>query len=124
MMGHKYDIVFSDTKYVPVRRDGIIKLTSTFVLTFNTPILPTFVKIGFIQVKVDVYISNPLDVIIVKCSVTKKTSVVDLLYAATVLNLNIVHLASVINLRNVSTAQVTTLQTLNNVHIGKKRGKY
>ena len=65
-----------------------------------------------------------LTCIIVKCSVTTKTSVVDLLYAATVLNLNIVHLASVINLPNVSTAQVTTLQTPNNVHSGKKRSKY
>ena len=42
------------------RRDGILKPTNTFVLTFNTPILPTVVKIGFIQVKVDVYIPNPL----------------------------------------------------------------
>ena len=61
------------------------------------------------------------DVTIVKCSVTTKTSVVDTLYAAFVLNLNIAHLASVINLPNVSTAQVTTLQTLKNAHSGKKR---
>ena len=61
------------------------------------------------------------DVTIVKCSVTTKTSVVDTLYAATVLNLNIAHLASVINLPNVSTAQVTTLQTLKNAHSGKKK---
>ena len=45
---------------ITVRRDGILKPTNTFVLTFNTPILPTVVKIGFIQVKVDVYIPNPL----------------------------------------------------------------
>ena len=49
---------------------------------------------------------------------------IDTLYAATVLNLNIAHLASVINLPNVSTAQVTTLQTLKNAHSGKKRSVY
>ena len=43
-----------------------------------------------------------------------------IMYAATVLNLNIAHLASVINLPNVSTAQVTTLQTLKNAHSGKR----
>ena len=35
-------------------------LTNTYVLTFNSPNLPTVVKIGFMQVKVDVYIPNPL----------------------------------------------------------------
>ena len=40
-----------DVSRITVCRDGIMKLTSTFVLTFNTPILPTVVKIGFIQVK-------------------------------------------------------------------------
>ena len=50
----------TDVRRITVRRDGIIKPTNTFVLTFNTPILPTVVKIGFIQVKVDVYIRNPL----------------------------------------------------------------
>ena len=50
----------TDVRRITVRRDGIIKPTNTFVLTFNTPILPTVVKIRFIQVKVDVYIPNPL----------------------------------------------------------------
>ena len=50
----------TDVRRITVRRDGILKPTNTFVLTFNTPILPTVVKIGFIQVKVDVYIPNPL----------------------------------------------------------------
>ena len=45
---------------ITVRRDGIIKPTNTFVFTFNSPNLPTVVKIGFIQVNVDVYISIPL----------------------------------------------------------------
>ena len=50
----------TDVRRITVRRDCIIKPNNTFVLTFNTPILPTVVKIGFIQVKVDVYIRNPL----------------------------------------------------------------
>ena len=50
----------TDIRRITVRRDGILKPTNKFVLTFNTPILPTVVKIGFIQVKVDVYIPNPL----------------------------------------------------------------
>ena len=49
----------TDVRRITVRRDGILKPTNTFVLTFNTQILPTVVKIGFIQVKVDVYIPNP-----------------------------------------------------------------
>ena len=50
----------TDLRRITVRRDGIIKPTYTFVLTFNSPSLPTVVKIGFIQVIVDVYIPNPL----------------------------------------------------------------
>ena len=44
----------TDVRRITVRRDGVIKLT--YVLTFNSPNLPTVVKIGFMQVKVDVYI--------------------------------------------------------------------
>ena len=52
------------------------------------------------------------DVIIVKYLVTTKTRNVDMLYAATVLKLNIVeHMAYVKNRPNVSTAQVITLQS-------------
>ena len=50
----------TDVRRITVRRDGVTKLTNTYVLTFNSPNLPTVVKIGFIQVKVDVYIPNPL----------------------------------------------------------------
>ena len=50
----------TDVRRITVRRDGETKLTNTYVLTFNSPNLPTVVKIGFMQVKVDVYIPNPL----------------------------------------------------------------
>ena len=50
----------TDVRRINVHRDGIQKPTNTFVFTFNTPELPTVVKIGFIQAKVDVYVPNPL----------------------------------------------------------------
>ena len=50
----------TDVRRITVRRDGVIKPTHTYVLTFNSPNSPTVVKIGFMQVTVDVYIPNPL----------------------------------------------------------------
>ena len=50
----------TDLRRIKVHRDGILKPTHTFVFTFNTPILPKTVKIGFIQTTVDVYVPNPL----------------------------------------------------------------
>ena len=49
----------TDVRRITIRRDGVIKPTLTYVLTFNSPNLPTVVKIGFMQVTVDVYIPNP-----------------------------------------------------------------
>ena len=49
-----------DVRRINVHRDGVLKATNTFVFTFNTPELPTVVKIGFFQAKVDVYVPNPL----------------------------------------------------------------
>ena len=50
----------TDVRRINVRRDGVMKPTNTYVITFNSPILQTAVKVGFIQVKVDVYIPSPL----------------------------------------------------------------
>ena len=50
----------TDVRRITVRHDGVIKLTNTYVLTFNSTNIPTVVKIGLMQVKVDVYIPNPL----------------------------------------------------------------
>ena len=50
----------TDVRRINVHRDGVLKPTNTFVFTINTPELPTVVKIGFIQAKVDVYVPNPL----------------------------------------------------------------
>ena len=50
----------TDVHRINVHRDGVLKPTNTFVFTFNTPELPTVVKIGFIQAKIDVYVPNAL----------------------------------------------------------------
>ena len=52
--------MFTDVRRINGNRDGVLKPTNTFVFTFNTPELSTVVKIGFIQAKVDVYVSNLL----------------------------------------------------------------
>ena len=67
----------TDVHRITLRRDGIIKPTNTFVHTFYSLYLPTVVKIGFIQLKVDVYIYlTHFGVTIVKCLVTTKINVV------------------------------------------------
>ena len=64
-------------------------------------------------------------VTIVKCLVTKKINLVDMLYALTAVNLNIVYRqACATNQPNVSTAQVIILQTQNNAHNERQRRKY
>ena len=50
----------TDVRRINVHRDGALKPTNTFVFTFDSPVLPANVKIGFIQANVDVYIPNPL----------------------------------------------------------------
>ena len=50
----------TDVRRIKVHRDGGLKPTNTFVFTFDSPVLPVNVKIGFIQAKADVYIPNPL----------------------------------------------------------------
>ena len=100
----------TDVRRIAIRRDGVIKLTNTYVLTFNSPNLPTVVKIDFMQVKVVVYIPTHFDVTLVKCLVTTKINEIDTLYAATAVSPNIVdQLACVTNQPNVSTVQVITL---------------
>ena len=112
-----------DVRRITVRHDGIIKPTNTFVLTFNSPNLPTLVKIGFIQAKVDVYIPNQLQCY--NCQVFGHHQNKCGRHAATAVNLNIEnHLACVTNKPNVSIVQVITLQTPNNAHNWKERRKY
>ena len=45
---------------VSVRKNGVLKSTNTYVLTFNTPILPKKIKVAFLSVNVEVYMPNPL----------------------------------------------------------------
>ena len=50
----------TDVKRISVRRNGEIRTTSTYILTFSSPDLPHSVKIGYISAKVDLYIPNPM----------------------------------------------------------------
>ena len=50
----------SETRRITVWRDGVKKTTNTIVLTFRTAILPKILKIGYLNVGVDIYIPNPL----------------------------------------------------------------
>ena len=45
---------------ITVFRDGIKRETNTIVLTFNSAILPKSLKVGYLNVGVDLYIPNPL----------------------------------------------------------------
>lgn len=45
---------------IRIKRNNALQDTNTFVLTFNKPTVPKVVKVGFLQVKVEVYIPNPL----------------------------------------------------------------
>ena len=45
---------------ITVFRDNVKRNTNTIVLTFNTSILPKWLKVGYLKVLVDMYIPNPL----------------------------------------------------------------
>ena len=50
----------TEVRRIKVRREGELKSTNTLILTFNKSALPTDIKVGFLNVKVDLYIPNPL----------------------------------------------------------------
>ena len=50
----------TDVRNIQVRRNGVVRRTYTYVLTFNTPILPKKIKAAYLSVNVEVYIPNPL----------------------------------------------------------------
>ena len=50
----------TEVKKITVQRDGNRFNTGTIILTFGLPALPPTVKCGFLQVRVDTYIPNPL----------------------------------------------------------------
>ena len=49
-----------EVKRISVSRNGTRRDTNTYILTFASPNLPSSIKIGFLNVKVDVYVPNPL----------------------------------------------------------------
>ena len=45
---------------IKVNRNGSLTPTNTYILTFNTTTLPTSLKVGYLNIKVDLFIQNPL----------------------------------------------------------------
>ena len=50
----------TDVRRISVRRDGQNKPTNTFVLTFDTTVIPNRIFIGYMSTKVEIYIPSPL----------------------------------------------------------------
>lgn len=50
----------STAKRITYRRDGKEMPTNAFLLTFDTPTLPTEVRVSYLQLKMQPYIPNPL----------------------------------------------------------------
>ena len=84
----------TDVRRISVFRDGVKKPTNTFVFTFNTPVLPSVVRIGFMQVKVDVF-TKSTSLLSMSSVWPWKTSVADRLYASIAVCLSIAQLAIV-----------------------------
>ncbi|GBO00704.1 hypothetical protein AVEN_14112-1 [Araneus ventricosus] len=51
---------FKDVRRINIRRDGELMPTKHFILTFNTPRLPEYIKAGYVRCSVRPYIPNPL----------------------------------------------------------------
>ena len=49
-----------EVKRISISRNGTRRDTNTYILTFASPNLPSSIKIGFLNVKVDVYVPNSL----------------------------------------------------------------
>ncbi|GBN23787.1 hypothetical protein AVEN_104396-1 [Araneus ventricosus] len=49
-----------DVRRIKIRRDGGLVPTKHFILTFNTPRLPEYIKAGYVRCSVRPYIPNPL----------------------------------------------------------------
>ena len=50
----------TEVKRISVKRDGALCQTNTFIITFNSPTLPSNIKIAWFNVPVEPYIPNPL----------------------------------------------------------------
>ena len=106
-----------------VRKDGQLKYTNTFVFTFNTPILPTTIKIAFFRVNVDVYIPNPR----FAASSTNSMAIMKINVKTTLYVQNAANRLYIMKRKNptsVSTVEKATLQTQRNVKLGLKKKKY
>ena len=107
-----------------VRKDGQLKDTNTFVFTFNTPVLPTTIKIAFLRVNVDVYIPNPLRCFQCQQYGHHEDKCKTTLYVQNAANRLYIMKRYVKTQPNVSTVEKATLLTQRNVKFGLKKKKY
>jgi cell division protein FtsB len=50
----------TEVKRIMTRRDGALTPSPLHILTFNATVLPEFVFVGFIRIKVDLHVPNPM----------------------------------------------------------------
>ena len=49
-----------DVKRISIKRNNEIKTTNTYIITCDTPVIPSRIKVGYQIVTVDIYVPNPL----------------------------------------------------------------
>ena len=50
----------TDVRRISIRKETSTIDTNTYILTFNKPTIPTSIRIGYINTKIETYIPNPL----------------------------------------------------------------
>ena len=50
----------SKVKRFMIKKDGQVKKTNTYLLTFNTTTLPQSINVGYLRIKVETFVPNPL----------------------------------------------------------------
>ena len=81
----------TSVKRIIIKKEGKHIETNTFVLTFNTPIVPKDIKNFYRNTKIELYIPYPLRCFGVKNLVIMKTNAVHLLFAVNVDRKVIIH---------------------------------
>ena len=49
-----------EVHHVTVKKEGKVIPTNTLFLTFNRPDMPKELRVGYLKVKVDLFVANPL----------------------------------------------------------------
>ena len=110
---------------IQVRRNGALKRTNTYVLTFNTPVLPKQIKAAYLSVNVEAYIPNPLSCYNCQVFGHHEDNCLKSQYVETVVEKSIaVMFATVTKQQNAQTAMATTQFLHATVHHGRRKRRY